>query len=84
MRNLFYSLGIASFLVCMIFTIATSITNPFYGMSDAAVAQATTQTTTTGSSGSYQKFLLKRSTEVFTPIEQKIRWRQHGAFRGMY
>jgi len=52
MKNLFYSIGIASFLVCMIFTVATSVTNPFYGMSDAAVAQATTQTTTTGSNGS--------------------------------
>jgi len=52
MKNLFYSIGIASFLVCMIFTVATSVTNPFYGMSDAAVAQATTQTTTSGSNGS--------------------------------
>src|SRR5690606_9031848 len=52
MKKLFYSLGITSFLVCMIFTVATSVTNPFYGMSDAAVAQATTQTTTSGSNGS--------------------------------
>ncbi len=52
MKNLFYSIGIASFLVCMIFTVATSVTNPFYGMSDAAVAQVTTSTTTSQSTSS--------------------------------
>lgn len=40
MRNVIYSIGIASFLACMTFTIATSLTNPFYGMSEAALAQA--------------------------------------------
>src|SRR5690606_6101712 len=48
MKHVFYSLGITSFLVCMIFSVTTSITNPFYGMSEAAVAQATTYTSTTG------------------------------------
>lgn len=52
MRNVLYSLGIASFLVCMIFTVATSITNPFYGMSEAALGQATTYTTNSQSSNS--------------------------------
>src|SRR5690606_39251098 len=54
MKHAFYSLGITSFLVCMIFSVTTSITNPFYGMSEAAVAQATTYTSTTGNSdGNY-------------------------------
>lgn len=53
MKHVFYSLGITSFLVCMIFSVTTSITNPFYGMSEAAVAQATTYTqTSTGSENS--------------------------------
>lgn len=46
MRNLIYALGITSFMVCMVFTVAISFTNPFYGMSEAAVAQATTKTST--------------------------------------
>lgn len=45
MRNLLYFLGITSFLAMMIFTVATSLTNPFYGMSKAALAQGTTTTT---------------------------------------
>lgn len=51
MRNVIYSIGIASFLACMTFTVATSLTNPFYGMSEAALAQATTTTSTTGTNG---------------------------------
>ncbi len=51
MRKLIYSLGIASFLAMMIFTVATSLTNPFYGMSEAAIAQTTTTTSSTGSTG---------------------------------
>lgn len=47
MRNSIYFMGIASFLACMIFTVATSLTNPFYGMSESALAQATTYTSST-------------------------------------
>ncbi len=52
MRNMLYFLGITSFLAMMIFTVATSLTNPFYGMSAAAIAQGTT-TTTGGGCPSY-------------------------------
>ncbi len=44
MRKTIYALGIASFLAMLIFTIATSLTNPFYGMSEAAIAQTSTTT----------------------------------------
>ena len=40
--------GIATFLAMFIFTIATSLTNPFYGMSEAAMAQGTTTSTLPG------------------------------------
>lgn len=49
MRNLIYFMGIASFLACMIFTVATSLTNPFYGMSESALGQATTYISTSNS-----------------------------------
>ena len=47
MRKTIYAFGIATFLAMLIFTIATSLTNPFYGMTEAAIAQATTTTTST-------------------------------------
>lgn len=48
MRKILYSIGIAGFMAMLIFTIATSLSNPFYGMSEAALAQGTTTTTGTG------------------------------------
>ena len=39
MRKIIYAFGIATFLAMFIFTIATSLTNPFYGMSEAAIAE---------------------------------------------
>lgn len=38
MRKLIYGLGIAGFLAMMTFTVATSISNPFYGMSEIVLA----------------------------------------------
>src|SRR5690606_28476336 len=46
MRKIIYAFGIATFLAMFIFTIATSLTNPFYGMSEAALAQTSTTTST--------------------------------------
>ena len=43
-----YPFGIATFLAMLIFTIATSLSNPIYGMSAEAIAQATTTTSGTG------------------------------------
>ena len=51
MRKTIYAFGIATFLAMFIFTIATSLTNPFYGMSEAALAQ-TSSTCTSGGGGS--------------------------------
>ncbi len=42
MRQTIYAFGIATFLAMFIFTIVTSLTNPFYGMSEAALAQTST------------------------------------------
>jgi len=48
MRKIIYAFGIATFLAMFIFTIATSLTNPFYGMSEAAMAQASTSSSNSG------------------------------------
>jgi len=39
MKNAIYALGIASFLAMFIFTVATSLTNPFYGMNEEVLAE---------------------------------------------
>jgi len=50
MRKIIYAFGIATFLAMFVFTIATSLTNPFYGMSEAALAQTSTNYDCGGSS----------------------------------
>ena len=49
MRKNIYAFGIATFLPMFIFTIATSLTNPFYGMSEAAIAQTSSTCSSGGS-----------------------------------
>ena len=39
------AVDIATFLAMFIFTLATSLTNPFYGMIEAAMAQSSSSTT---------------------------------------
>lgn len=46
MRKFLYSIGIASFLAMLIFTIASSLSNPFSGMSEEALAQGSSLATT--------------------------------------
>ena len=48
MRKIIYAFGIATFLAMFIFTIATSLTIPFYGMSEAALAQTSSSSSGTG------------------------------------
>jgi len=46
MRNFLYSIGITGFLAMMVFTLATSLSNPYYGMSEEALAQGSMMSTT--------------------------------------
>ncbi|HLT94859.1 MAG TPA: hypothetical protein VKZ56_09880, partial [Membranihabitans sp.] len=50
MRKLIYAIGVSLFLAFMAFHVATSLTNPYFGMSVEALAQGS------GSGGTSNKF----------------------------
>lgn len=79
MRKIIYAFGIATFLAMFIFTIATSLTNPFYGMSTEVLAKAPILMTTADCDVScvkaaYDDECIIRN-EAGTPIKKCIGWK---------